>query len=225
MLRLSTSQETTIFQCVTARADYHHGDLRRALLDSALKLFAERGRFDFTMRELARSVGVTHNAPYRHFEDRWALQNALAAEGFALMRERSLLLAAREKGDPRARIARLGEGYVRFALENPHTFQLMFLRPIKGASTDLSRAARDCFAPLEEAIANAAALGMLRPELRKQEVALSAWALVHGLASLAVGGQIAVSPRALRARIDAMTLVFTAGAFVPEPAVARKSRG
>jgi hypothetical protein len=62
-----------------ARADYHHGNLRRALLDAALALFAERGRFDFTMRELARAAGVTHNAPYRHFADRWALLDALAA--------------------------------------------------------------------------------------------------------------------------------------------------
>jgi AcrR family transcriptional regulator len=199
---------------VTARAEYHHGNLRRALLDAALALFAERQRFDFTMRELARTAQVTHNAPYRHFADRWALLDALASEGFALMREEQLRAAKEHTGDPRARIAKLGEGYVRFAAAHPHHFRLMFLRPLRGASADLARTARASFAPLEEAIADAEARGILRPGLKKRDLAVAAWSLVHGLASLVVGGQLTLSARGLRGRIDALTTVFAEGAFV-----------
>lgn len=200
---------------MTARAEYHHGNLRRALLDGALALFAQRGRFDFTMRELARAAGVTHNAPYRHFGDRDALLDALAAEGFVLLREQVLAASGPAKDDPRARVARLGEGYVRFASEHPHHFRLMFLRPLAGASPELSRAARASFAPLEEAIEEARSRGMLRAGLRARDVALAAWSLVHGLASLVVGGQLVTSPRGLHARIEALTGVFVGGAFTP----------
>ena len=62
---------------------YHHGNLRRALLDAALALFAERGTFDFTFRELSRAADVTHNAPYRHFQGKEDLLHALRAEGLA----------------------------------------------------------------------------------------------------------------------------------------------
>jgi AcrR family transcriptional regulator len=204
-------------RAVTAKSDYHHGNLRRALLDAALALFAERARFDFTMRELARAADVTHSAPYRHFADRWALLDALAAEGFVLLRERVLSSAAAAASsrddDPRVRIARLGEGYVRFAAEHPHHFRLMFLRPIPGASPELSRAARASFAPLAEAIEGARARGLLRSGLRTQEVAVAAWSLVHGVASLVAGGQLSASQRGMRARIDALTSVFLDGAF------------
>ncbi len=204
---------------MTDKADYHHGNLRRALLDAALALFAERGRFDFTMRELARAAGVSHSAPYRHFADRWALMDALAAEGFVMLRESVLGVApaSRSSGErgSRLRVARLGEGYVRFAAEHPHHFRLMFLRPLEAASSDLAKAARASFRPLEEAINDARAEGALRAGLRKQDVELAAWSLVHGLASLVVGGQLPSWQRGLRGRLDALTAVFLDGAFEP----------
>ena len=204
------------------RSDYHHGNLRRALLDAALALFAERGRFDFTMRELARAAGVTHNAPYRHFADRWALLDALAEEGFVLLREETL---TREAGggadDASAKIARLGEGYVRFASEHPHHFRLMFSRPLEGASKQVARAARASFAVLEEVVDAAHREGALRAGLRTRDVALAAWSLVHGLASLVVGGQLPKASRGgLARRVEALTTVFIEGAFEP-----RKKRG
>ncbi len=214
MWRLSTSALPRYRVTVSARAEYHHGNLRRALLDAALALFAERQRFDFTMRELARAAEVTHNAPYRHFADRWALLDALAADGFALLREEQLAAAKDHVGDPRTRVAKLGEGYVRFAEAHPHHFRLMFLRPLRGASAELARAARTTFLPLEEAIADAEARGLLRPGLKKRDLAVAAWSLVHGLASLVVGGQLPLTRRGLRGRIDALTTVFTEGAFV-----------
>jgi AcrR family transcriptional regulator len=192
---------------------YHHGNLRKALLDAALALFAERGRFDFTMRELARAAGVTHNAPYRHFADREALLDALAADGFVELRARSLAAMEGEK-DPRERVGKLGEVYVRFALAQPHHFRLMFMRPIAEASGELAAPAHASFAVLEDAIRDAADLGLLREGLDMRDVVVSAWSLVHGLASLAVSGQVPQSARAIRRYTHALGEVFAGGAFV-----------
>ncbi len=202
---------------MAARAEYHHGNLRRALLDAALALFAERERFDFTMRELARAAGVTHNAPYRHFADRFALMDSLAAEGFVLLREEQLASAKELADDPRSRIAQMGDAYVRFAVAHPHHFRLMFSRPAKTASAEVARAARASFALLEKAIADAEARRMLRPGLKKRDLAVAAWSLVHGLASLVVSGQIGWSAREHKRRVEALSTVFAQGAFVTPP--------
>ncbi|HEY2514022.1 MAG TPA: TetR/AcrR family transcriptional regulator, partial [Polyangiaceae bacterium] len=174
-------------------------------------LFAERGRFDFTMRELARAAGVTHNAPYRHFEDRWALLDALAAEGFERLRERSLAAASPHPRDARTRVVKLGEAYVGFAADHPDHFRLMFLRPLADASPEVAKAARASFALLEAAIADAAKAGQLRRGTSEKDVTLTAWSLVHGIASLVVGGQL--PKKALPARIASVTEIFARGAF------------
>src|SRR5258706_6042474 len=98
------------------KSAYHHGDLRAALLRSAADLLEDQGPGGVLLREVARREGVSHNAPYRHFPDRDALLVALATEGFAILAER--LKASAGKEDAVA--------YVRFALEHPHRFRLMF---------------------------------------------------------------------------------------------------
>ena len=102
---------------------YHHGDLRPALLRAAAKILEKEGRDAISLRDLARRAGVSHNAPYRHFADRQALLDALAAEGFAL-------LAAELEGQSWREQA---VAYVRFALANPERFGLMFTRPVPEA--------------------------------------------------------------------------------------------
>src|SRR5438093_13784981 len=95
---------------------YHHGDLRAALLQTAGKVLEKEGLGELRLRELARRAGVSHNAPYRHFPDRDALLTALAAEGFEIL-----------NSEMRGQTSRgMGEAYVRFALDNPQRFRLMF---------------------------------------------------------------------------------------------------
>ena len=108
-----------------ARA-YHHGDLRAALLDEAAAMIAEGGAGSVTMRALGRRLGVSRAAAYRHFEDKTALLVAVATAGFSRLRDR---LQAVDAGAPRSsveRIRRMGEEYVRFALENPAHYRLMY---------------------------------------------------------------------------------------------------
>jgi AcrR family transcriptional regulator len=188
---------------------YHHGNLRRALLDAALELFAERGNFDFTLRELARAADVTHGAPYRHFTGKAELLEALRDEGAALLLERSTVALERAGDDPRKQVRRLGEAYVRFALEHPHHFRLMLHNPLADEEPDRVRG--EPFLLLERAFEAGRARGLIRSDLSAHELAIAAWALVHGLASLIVDGHLPKSERALRGRIASIGTIFFDG--------------
>src|SRR5262245_19733670 len=100
------------------RKPYHHGNLRKALLDAAIGLIAEVGPTAFTLREVARRAGVSHNAPYRHFQAKEDLMAAVATEGY---RELTAAMLHAAKGQPNAvdRLKRAGLGYVTFALRRP----------------------------------------------------------------------------------------------------------
>ncbi len=103
---------------------YHHGDLRRSLIAGGLVLLEEKGAAALGLREIARLVGVSAAAPYRHFADRKALLEAVAAEGF---RQFSEAMATAAEGRPEGeQLATMAFAYVRFALEQPALFRLMF---------------------------------------------------------------------------------------------------
>src|SRR5215472_18015254 len=108
------------------RPTYHHGDLRAAILTEAARLVAERGADGVSLRELARGAGVSHAAPAHHFTDRRGLFTALAAQGFRL------LTAALT--DARGRFADAALAYVRFALEHPGHYRVMFDRALLDAA-------------------------------------------------------------------------------------------
>lgn len=152
---------------------YHHGDLRAALLQAAGKALEKQGITGLSLRDAARRAGVSHNAPYRHFADRDALLAALAAEGFRMLGE-----ALRDKPG-RAR----GEAYVRFALEHPQRFRLMFggLLPIT-RYPELRESASGAYQSLVDAWKD-----MPEPQI----AAAAAWSLVHGLAQLLLDGHFA----------------------------------
>jgi len=167
---------------------YHHGDLRRSLIDASLALIAEEGFSALTLREVARRAGVTHAAPYRHFEDKEALLAAVAEEGFRAMTAQMHERMSRENG-PAERLAACGVAYVLFAVRHPAHFRVMFgphfARPAlhEGLSTEGSNA----FGLLVQSIIQGQQMGVLR-EGEPLPLALGAWSLVHGLASLLVDG-------------------------------------
>ena len=149
---------------------YHHGDLPAALLRAAGKSLEKDGIGGISLREAARRAGVSHNAPYRHFPDREALLAALAAEGFARLVERLRGKAGRE----------IGEAYVRFALEEPQRFRLMFGGVLPLAKyPGLAIAAKAAHQVLVDAFRD-----LPRPEV----AAAAAWSLVHGLSHLLLDG-------------------------------------
>ena len=178
---------------------YHHGDLRRALLESGLALIAERGVDGFTLRALARRAGVSHAAPYHHFADRAALLRALVAESFELLGSALTRAADATDGGPIDRIHAMGVAYVSFALDNPDRYRVMF-RPelsrsdARGAASEADAAGAAAYSTLVSAVQEAADRGLLSPKTDVGGAAVAAWASVHGLASLILEGALGMSP-------------------------------
>ena len=158
---------------------YHHGDLRRVLLDAAVTAIAERGAAALSLRDLARRAGVSHAAPTHHFRDKAGLLTAVAAEGFALLGK-----ALAEADD----FAATGVAYVRFATTHPGHFAVMF-RPVLYHRDDPAVvAARDrTTAMLRRGAAQAFGDDDRLP-------ALAAWSLVHGMATLIIDGALELDP-------------------------------
>ena len=104
---------------MAAKDTYHHGNLRRALLDEALAVIADKGVEGLSLREVSSRVGVSHTAPYHHFADKTALVHALAHEGMALMDERMAAAEQAAGDDPKLRLLGIGMAYVTFAVERP----------------------------------------------------------------------------------------------------------
>ena len=169
-------------------AGYHHGDLKRALLDAALEMLDQEGAEGVGLRELARKVGVSPAAPYRHFKSRQALLEAVATEGF---RRFSAMMAAKEADYAEAeQFPAMAEAYVRFALVQPALFRLMFSRQIdKQGNRVLREAAVEAYGSLARAAAREV------PDA-PSEGAVIAWSFVHGLSMLLLDEQIlGVSPQ------------------------------
>ncbi len=172
---------------------YHHGNLRNALLDQAVKLVEETGAESFSLREAARHVGVTANAAYRHFADKSALLTAVADVGFTLQ-ERCILkalsaVAARPTTAAAAveRLKAAGRAYVEFAVDHPELLRVMF-RSGGRASLDESGFRNTApYALLSKALDDLVGAGVL-PHARRPGAELKAWTVVHGFASLVIQG-------------------------------------
>jgi AcrR family transcriptional regulator len=170
---------------------YHHGHLRRALLDAAMDLVRERGVDGLTLREVARRAGVSHNAPYHHFADKGALVSALVVETFEGFEQVFRDAVAATGGSHLDRIRAIGEAYVRFAFDDPPRFALMW-RPELRTIADDSPVDEAGMASYQVLIGEVDA-GQRAGEIVGGDVAqlsLAAWSAVHGLAMLVVDGPL-----------------------------------
>ena len=157
-----------------SRSTYHHGDLRAAILTEAARLVDERGADRVSLRELAREAGVSHAAPAHHFTDRRGLFTALAAQAF------ELLAAALAEARPRFLDAALA--YVRFAIEHPGHYRVMFDKSLVDPSNrELAAAQAAASAELSRGVAS---LPDQHAQADPRGAQLAAWSLVHGFSML-----------------------------------------
>ena len=174
---------------VARRSSYHHGDLKRALTDAALVLVAEKGPKGFTLTEAARRAGVSAAAPYRHFADKAELLAAVAEQGFCELHA-ELAAAAEGVAEPRERVIELGRAYVRWAVGHPDHYQVMFgSESPKAEHPSLATAAELAFDDLLAAIGTCQEAGLVAGD-DPRELATPLWSLVHGIASLTIGGEL-----------------------------------
>jgi AcrR family transcriptional regulator len=192
MFSVSTFFWHTYF--VPDRKPYHHGDLRDALLKASLDLIREAGVRQFTLREVARRAGVSHAAPYRHFRDKAELLAAIAQDGFDRLTA-AMRSAAAKAQDPFGRLQNAGVAYIEFAQDQPEHFSVMFTVDLKENRHPSAKAAADrCFAELVTLV-TACQHARLPNGPPPKTFALIAWTQVHGIAELALRGQLGFKNR------------------------------
>ncbi|MEU8296652.1 TetR/AcrR family transcriptional regulator [Micromonospora sp. NPDC048909] len=166
---------------MTGTRGYHHGDLRRALLDAAVEVIEESGPAAVSLRDLARRAGVSHAAPAHHFGDKAGLLTVLAVQGFEMLAE-----ALRGAGDD---LLDAGVAYVDFAVRHRAHFEVMFRPELYRADAPEVRAAR-------EGAGDALRAGVAGRPARDGgpadpgRDALAAWSIVHGFATLWLAGAL-----------------------------------
>ena len=187
------------------KAAYHHGDLRRALLDAALRLIDKQGLQALSLREVARRAGVTHGAPYHHFADRASLLAALAEDGFEQLVAAMKSEQAKSRPAPDEQLAAVGRGYVAFALAHPAYFKVMFRPELSGGRPPYTGGAR-AYQVLVESVTALQRANRARA-VDRDLLVLCSWSLVHGLASLWLDGPLRnrYSPRKVQKLTRAMT--------------------
>ena len=174
---------------IKSEGDYHHGDLRAAVIDLGLKKLAEQNVPELGLRQIARELGVSATALYRHFPNKDALMDALALAALRRLGKEQAS-AASAMGDQRLAFRETGYTYVRWAVDNPSLFRLVFSRvgrvdALMDGSVDLGEAFMQLAAGIAQILPDDA------PPQERLAAQLHAWSLVHGLANLIVDGQIA----------------------------------
>jgi AcrR family transcriptional regulator len=182
---------------VTTPKPYHRENLRAALIEAGLAILAEEGVNALTLRAAARRANVSHNAPYRHFADKDALLAAIAEEGFETLAAALKRAITPYVDDPRRAFEEAGWAYVQFALAHPDHLRVMFsgIAPDAQAYPGLGAAGMRAFAQLVGVIESAQQAHVF-VTMPPRQLAVAAWALVHGLALLLTGGQIPPDVRA-----------------------------
>lgn len=183
------------------RASYHHGDLRQALVDAALRALAVQRVEDLSLRALGRELGVSPRAPYRHFATKEALLAAVAVEGFRLFGDLAAKRVAAAGDDALMRLRAVAESYVLFAVEHPAAFRVMYApyATVEEAAPELVRARSEGHAASMAIIEEGQAKGLLRKG-DPMQLALLLWTTTHGLAVLLIEGQLGRYDRPIEAK-------------------------
>ena len=178
----------------TQRDTYHHGDLRQTLIDAALELISKHDISKLSLREVARRVGVSHAAPYRHFPDKDALLAAIAEEGFHVLTRYLEEGVQKVSNDPLKQLQASGVAYVQFAIDRSSHYRVMFgaFRANNPDYPALTKAGQAALAVLVNVIVVGQSTGVVSAG-DPHQMAWVAWSLVHGLAMLLIDNQLPIS--------------------------------
>lgn len=167
--------------------NYHHGNLKSALIEAGLKILKNEGAHKLSLREIAKVAGVTHMAPYRHFENKEALLADIAENGFKLLKENIEQNIEEYNENPRQQLIEISKTYVRIAIENPEYFNVMFGGFISEQSKyeNLEKISAQTFDRFIYVIKEGQKSGMIRDDEPKQ-IAVTLWSMLHGIANLLI---------------------------------------
>ena len=181
----------------SAERPYHHGDLRRAIVTAAMEILQETQSLEFSLRELARRAGVSHNAPYKHFADKRELLAAVSAAGFETLTKRMTTEIA-GLDNAREQLFAMLRAYIAHGVENPALYNLMFGGYLGGPNRSrpaIELAEAEKTKALLAGVIVAGGLGRAIPHTARNErqiagAILACWSLVHGLTLLLADGLV-----------------------------------
>lgn len=181
-------------------------ELREKILDASVGLISEKGIAGLSMREVARRLNVTHQAPYHHFKDRSEILAAVAERGFDQLAA-TMRRAVEAEKDPVAKFEACGEAYVEFAVASPALFRVMLRPELTGKrhKAATAKASARAHAVLAEVVTGLRAAGYAR-KLDPEALTLTGWSVAHGLAALLID-----SPLGGVSRTEAKALARTVG--------------
>lgn len=197
---------------------YHHGGLRRAIVQAALEILSETQSLEFSLRELARRAGVSHNAPYKHFADKRELLAAISGAGFELLANR-MASAMTGSGNAREHLFAMLRAYIAHGVENPALYSLMFGGYLSGPDhrrPAIEQVEGDKTKALLAGVIIAGGLGRAIPNTPRNErkiagAILACWSLAHGLTLLLADGLVgpktksgAIADRLLQGLLDGL---------------------
>lgn len=170
--------------------NYHHGDLKAAAVTKAVEIIRKKGEVDFTLREIAKSLKVSHTAVYRHFSSKQELLSHIAEEGFVTFTEK-MNRDVQKSRTLRQKLRNAGRSYIQFALDNPGHYRSMFhqeLRCFKEQRAELLHVSYEAFATLLNIVTE----GIKEQIFKKEDplmVSRFIWASIHGFSVLLLDGQ------------------------------------
>ncbi len=191
--------------------NYHHGDLKQALLEETARILREEGESALSLRRLAASLGVSRTAPYNHFENKEALLCAVAEEGFKRFERAMKAVRPRHRDGPGKDMFRaLVQAYLKFALNNPEYYNLMYSsaswRP--GASTEsLAATARNTLRRDIQRLQKAQEQGLIKQGVDVSQFVRIYWGAMHGISRLSLDG-VYTDPTSLKKLCNATADMF-----------------
>ena len=169
--------------------DYHHGDLKQALVDAGVKVLKEEGVKGFSVRKVAKRIGVSHTACYRHYRDKDTLLAAIAEQGFILLYEKIKLATDYVPVESFAQIYKATEAYLIFGIEHKEYLDVMFGIISHEPHPRLAESAGQAFQQLVQLIEACNEVGLLKED-SSVELAFALWPMLHGLTLLIAEGHI-----------------------------------
>jgi len=171
--------------------NYHHGDLKNALIKAGVDILAKEGIEGLSLRKVAQRTGVSHNAPYSHFPDKQSLIAAISTEGFKQLYDELGIAISTYPNDPRKQLQEGAWVYVQFAMNNIDIFKIMFSGVLEKekeypAFVEISSKTFERVVGIVRGCQDAAILRSSPPEI----MAVAVWGQVHGIISLMLEGQI-----------------------------------
>ena len=173
------------------RKNYHHGDLKNALIKAGMEIISKEGLAGLSLRKVASKAGVSHAAPYAHFADKQALIAAISTEGYHRLYDQLTAAVVINEGDPQRILVEAGWSYVQFALNDPQRFKVMFSGILEQEKDypEFREMALKSFELLVTLVKGCQAAGLLAPDPADM-VAVRLWSVVHGFILLLLEGQI-----------------------------------